>query len=81
MIARFGDTSAGGRALVLLQASGDARAYYHIYDGTSGQGGPALNYSRGTRITARFRDDALETVDVVGAADGVYLEPLNRRPP
>lgn len=81
LIARFGDTSAGGRALVLLQAWGDARAFYHIVGGTAAPGVPAINYSRGTRITARFRDEVLETVDVVGAADGVYLEPPNRRPP
>lgn len=80
VVARFGDTSSGGRALVLLEARGAARAFYHIFDATTATGPPAINYSRGERIVARFGDETLETVHVVGAADGVYLEPT-RRPP
>jgi hypothetical protein len=81
VVARFDTTAAGKRVLVLLEARGHAQAYYYIYESADRTVRPAVNYSRGGRITARFRDEALDRVDVVDAGDGVYLEPAVRRQP
>jgi hypothetical protein len=37
--------------------------------------GPAINYSRGNRITLTMLKDRIDRVVVAGAADGVHLEP------
>lgn len=78
VVAQFADTEDGRRTLVVLSAAGNARAFYHVYDEDDPTLAPALNYSRGLRIVALFKDDTLDRVDVFGQADGVYLEP--RRP-
>ncbi|MFQ6046113.1 MAG: hypothetical protein ACE5PT_07120 [Gemmatimonadales bacterium] len=80
VVARFGPGEGDVRALELLEARGNALAYYHIFEEDNRSGLPAINYSRGARIVALFKDDELDRVDVVGAADGVYLEPKVRRP-
>ncbi|NIM50295.1 MAG: hypothetical protein GTN62_09045 [Gemmatimonadales bacterium] len=80
VVARFDSTEAGTRALVMLEARGHAQAFYHIYDEDDRSLTPGVNYARGVRITARFKDDDLERVDVVDG-DGIYLEPPGRRRP
>ncbi len=80
LIVRFDSTDSGSRTISELIAAGNARALYRIFDEADSTAAPALNYSRGERIIARFRDETVDKVDVVGAADGVYLEPT-RRPP
>jgi hypothetical protein len=82
VVARFDDAGAGERQLSRLEARSNARALYHVYDAANPGLPPAINYARGRRITARFRDGGgLDRVDVIDAADGVYLEPLVRRTP
>jgi hypothetical protein len=76
--ARFGPTAIGGRALAEILALGAARALYRVYP--LGATTPDLSYSRGDRILARFADERLVRVDVVGRADGVYLEAPRRVP-
>jgi len=80
LVARFGETGEGRRGLVMVRATWVARALYHIYGLAPGER-PAINYSRGRRITAYFMGDMLERVDVVELADGVYLEPVGTREP
>ena len=75
VVARFDSTDSGGRTLAWLLAIGEARAFYHVYEDSTRTGLPAINYARGRRITVTFRNDLLERVDIVDAADGVYLEP------
>ena len=74
--AHFETFVTGQRMLSKLEGEGDARAFYHMVD-PARPGPPGINYSRGTRITARFRPDGVDRIDVVGKADGVYLEPLD----
>jgi hypothetical protein len=76
--ARFGPTASGSRALSEILALGAARALYRVYP--LGATTPDLSYSRGDRILARFADERLVRVDVVGGADGVYLEAPRRTP-
>jgi hypothetical protein len=76
--ARFGPTDTGSRALSEILALGAARALYRVYP--LGAATPDLSYSRGDRILARFAADRLLRVDVVGGADGVYLEAPRRTP-
>ena len=80
LVARFGDVGEGRRALVMVQATWVAKALYHIYAEAIGDQ-PAINYSRGRRITAYFKGDVLDRVDIVEIADGLYLEPVARRQP
>lgn len=81
VIARFDSSEAGGRHLARLEARSNARALYHVFDQTNRTRPPAINYSRGHRITALFKaDGVLNRVDVVEAADGIYLEPVGRQP-
>lgn len=81
LVARFDDAPSGRRIIVLLEARGHAQAFYNIYESPLRLGPPAINYSRGRRIAAHFREDVLERVDVLQGADGVYLEPAGRRRP
>jgi hypothetical protein len=80
LIVRFDSTVTGSRTISELVAAGNARAFYRIFDEEDSTATPALNYSRGERIVALFEDETVFKVDVVGAADGVYLAPT-RRPP
>lgn len=81
LVAQFDEAPSGRRIIVLLEARGNAQAFYNIYENPLRIGPPSVNYSRGGRITAHFREDMLERVDVLEAADGVYLEPAGRRRP
>lgn len=81
VVARFDTTGTGKQVLVLLEARGHAQAFYYIYQDVNRLGPPAINYSRGERITARFKDEELDRVDIIDAGDGVYLEPSGRRQP
>ncbi len=81
IIARFDTTAAGKRVMVLLEARGNAQAFYYIYENNDRSLAPAINYSRGSRITALFKDEQLDRVDIIDAGDGVYLEPVERRQP
>lgn len=78
--AHFDDLEEGGRGLVQLDAVGNARTLYHIFSEGIFQR-PAVNYSRGTRITAFFRNQTLDRVNIVDQADGVYLEPTAQEEP
>lgn len=80
VVARFDSTADGGRGLSVLEARGSASAYYHIFETAARDTEPAISYARGRRITARFLDHALDRVDVIDAADGVFLEPRRSRP-
>ena len=80
VVATFDSSDSGERTLTMLQAVGNARAFYHISQEEDPDALPAISYSRGARIIARFKDDALDRVDVIDAADGVYLQPQVRRP-
>lgn len=66
-----------------MTAFGSARALYHVEpsDTSAARGRKGVNYSRGRRIDiATASRSKVQTVDVVGTADGVYLEPLPPRP-
>jgi hypothetical protein len=71
----------GASALNGIVAVGGARARYRLFPETAPDGPPDLSYSRGDRITARFAENRLVRVDIVGATDGVYLEAQRRSPP
>ncbi|UCD24477.1 MAG: hypothetical protein JSW51_00730, partial [Gemmatimonadota bacterium] len=75
---RFDSTEAGERTLSELIAAGNAQAYYRIYDEEDSTAAPAINYSRGQKIVALFKDEEVDKVQVIGAADGVYLEPKKK---
>ena len=65
--------------LRIILARGSARALTHHPDPKdSTKAGPAINYSRGNRITVAMLRDRIDHVEVAGKADGVHLEP---RPP
>ena len=78
LIVRFDSTETGERTLSELIAAGNAQAYYRIFDEADSTAAPAINYSRGLRIVALFKDDTVDKVEVMGAADGVYLEPKKK---
>jgi hypothetical protein len=65
--------------LRIILARGSARALTHHLDPKdTTKAGPAINYSRGDRITIAMFRDRIDHVEVAGRADGVHLEP---RPP
>ena len=66
-----------------LVARGSARALTHHPPDTrdTTRTGPAINYSRGNRITVAMLRDRIEHVVVAGKADGVHLEPRPAAPP
>ncbi len=61
-----------------LTSFGTAQALYHVEPSdTAGTGGrKAVDYSRGRRIDIALANSKVQTVDVVGQVDGVYLEPV-----
>lgn len=82
VIARFDSTATGNRHLSRLEAHSNAHAFYHVYNEEDRARPPAINYSRGRHITALFKpDQVLDRVDIVDAADGVYLEPVSGQQP
>jgi hypothetical protein len=78
VVARFESTESGARTLAELRANGNARAFYQIFDEEFPESPPGFSYSRGLRIIALFEEETLQRVDVVGQADGIYLEPVRR---
>jgi hypothetical protein len=81
LVARFGDGGEGdSRMLRTLEARGNARAFYRVYDANTGALA-GINYSRGLKIVATFGTGGVDRVDIIGGGDGVYLEPQLRRPP
>ena len=76
--------SAGQRRTRLRQllARGSARAFTHLQEKRDSTGaGPSLNYSRGDVIDILLAGDRIDTVRVVGRADGVHLECKPPAPP
>lgn len=65
----------GGLSLRFILAIGNAAALYKIETGETGAQA-AINYSRGDRILVTFGDNGVDELNVVGQADGVYLEPI-----
>ena len=78
VVARFDSTATGARTLSELRANGNARAFYQIFDEEDPDAPPGFNYSRGLKIVALFAEETLQRVDVIGEADGIYLEPIRR---
>ncbi len=73
--------SAGGKPsseLRHMTSFGSARALYHVApaDTAASGGRKGVNYSRGRRIDIATVSSKIQTVDVVGQVDGVYIEPL-----
>ena len=60
----------------LVTASGGASSRYQVPSSRGPQLPPAINYVRGKRIRAEFRDGEMETVVVDSQAAGLYLEPI-----
>lgn len=59
-----------------LVSRGAARALtHHVDQRDTTKTGPAINYSRGNRITLTMLRDRIDRVVVAGSADGVHLEP------
>jgi hypothetical protein len=59
-----------------LTAFGSARALYHVENERNPQGPKGMDYSRGKRIDIAMDSSKVRSVDVVGLAQGIYLEPL-----
>lgn len=78
VIADFDSTATGERFLSGLNAGGNARALYRVFDPELPEADPDINYSRGLAIRAEFSAFGVQRVDVVGLADGVHLEPAAR---
>jgi hypothetical protein len=80
VVARFERTPEGTAGLATVEAVGSARVRYRVFPETDGSALPDLNYSRGTRIVARFAAERLVRVDISGATDGVYLQAPRKSP-
>ncbi|MDP3909741.1 MAG: hypothetical protein Q8Q14_05075 [Gemmatimonadales bacterium] len=78
LTARFAQEtdSAGAERSRLRQivSRGGARALTHHPDARDSTIAPAINYSRGNRISVTLTSDRIERVVVAGRADGVHLE-------
>jgi len=64
-----------------ILARGAARALTHHFDDRDSTAAPAINYSRGQRITVQLRGAKVDRIVVAGKADGVHLEPRPPAPP
>jgi hypothetical protein len=62
-----------------LTSFGSAHALYHVENEQNPHGPKGVNYSRGNRIDIAMDSSKVQTVNVVGQAQGVYLEPLPPR--
>lgn len=58
-----------------LVATGNASSFYQLSSGGRVKTRPNINYVRGKVITVTFANRAVDKVDVVDQASGVYLEP------
>lgn len=70
-----GDTTSKAQAKRIV-ATGNASSYYQLAGSAPGRAAPNVNYVRGRVITISFADKAVDKVDVIDQASGVYLEPL-----
>ncbi|UCC72693.1 MAG: hypothetical protein JSV86_20435 [Gemmatimonadota bacterium] len=76
------DSTGGGEQeieLTRLEASGSARALYHIYEEREESEAPTLpgvNYVIGNMVTLFLEEGEVREARVVGPSTGVYLEPL-----
>lgn len=77
VVALFVPGADDARVIERIEALGDARTRYRIYE-ADGATLAGINYSRGARIVARFRNEELDEVHVWGQTDGVYLEAARR---
>jgi lipopolysaccharide export system protein LptA len=69
-----GDTVSKPQAKKIV-ATGNASSFYQLAPNGKAKGLPNLNYVRGRIITVSFQNKAVDKVDVVDKASGVYLEP------
>jgi len=69
-----GDTSSQPQMRQLI-AQGSAQSFYQLAAKDSGVVGPAINYVKGRDISIAFANRAVQVVDIVDKAEGVYLEP------
>lgn len=69
-----GDTTSKPQAKRIV-STGNASSFYQLAGSTAAKGAPNLNYVRGRVITITFANKAVDKVDVVDKATGVYLEP------
>jgi lipopolysaccharide export system protein LptA len=69
-----GDTTSRPKPKRIV-STGNASSYYQLSGSGSGRALPNLNYVRGRVITITFVDRAVDKVDVIDQASGVYLEP------
>ncbi|MEO5590615.1 MAG: hypothetical protein ABIS03_13590, partial [Gemmatimonadaceae bacterium] len=69
-----GDTTSRPQAKRIV-ANGNASSFYQLAGAGTGKTLPNINYVRGRMITVFFADKAVDRVDVIGKASGVYLEP------
>jgi lipopolysaccharide export system protein LptA len=58
-----------------IVANGNASSFYQLSSAGAGKSAPNLNYVRGRIITVSFANKAVDQVDVIDQATGVYLEP------
>jgi hypothetical protein len=77
LVARFDTSTAGERILTDLEARGNARVYYRVFE-ADGSTLAGINYSRGKRLLAAFDDKGVHRVKVMEGGDGVYLEPVKK---
>ena len=76
-----GDTTSRPQAKKII-ATGNASSFYQLAGSGTTKGEPNLNYVRGRIITVSFVNKAVDKVDVIDQATGVYLEPsTNNAPP
>lgn len=56
-------------------ASGSARSLYQMAPSGGERGEPNISYNRGQVIRVTFAEGEMRTVDVIGGASGIFLEP------
>jgi hypothetical protein len=70
-----GDTTSKPKAKKIV-ATGNASSFYQLASANTAHAVPSVNYVRGRIITVTFADNAVDKVNVVDQASGVYLEPV-----
>lgn len=69
-----GDTTTRPQAKRIV-ANGKASSFYQLAGSGKAKAAPTINYVRGRVITVYFVSRAVDKVDVIDQASGVYLEP------
>lgn len=62
-----------------IESNKDAKAFYHTKNSKGIKEEPGINYVRGDRIRISFREREVDSVVITGQANGVYLEPEEKR--